>query len=311
MSDDYKYDVAFSFLSEDEPRATQLNDLVQDRLRTFLYSKKQGEIAGTDGEKTFGAVFGEQSRLVVVVYRQGWGQTPWTRIEETAIRNRAYDHGYDFVTFVPVEEKPTVPGWLPRTQLWVGLERWGAAGAASVIEARVQALGGEPHEETVAERAARLDRELKFEKMRKSFLESGKGIAAACNEFRELGSAIGRLIETANAAASSIKLGIKSSPRIIVILGLQHGVSVGWEYHYMNTLDKSQLVVGLWDCHPPFPGFIHFEEPRKLEEIQFTFDLLANEETCWVSSETDQRIHRTGELASFILKFYLDHARET
>jgi hypothetical protein len=53
----YKYDIAFSFLAQDEPLATQLNDLLQDRMRTFLYSKKQGEVAGTDGEKTFNAVF--------------------------------------------------------------------------------------------------------------------------------------------------------------------------------------------------------------------------------------------------------------
>lgn len=61
---DYKYDVAFSFLAEDEELATELNDLLQDRLRTFLYWKKQGEIAGTDGEKSFNNVFGRDARLV-------------------------------------------------------------------------------------------------------------------------------------------------------------------------------------------------------------------------------------------------------
>ena len=96
-SSSYKYDVAFSFMAEDEALAAQLTDLLQDRLKVFLYSRRQGEIAGTDGEKTFNAVFGEQARLVVVLYRSRWGQTPWTRIEETAIRNRAFEHGYDFV----------------------------------------------------------------------------------------------------------------------------------------------------------------------------------------------------------------------
>src|ERR1039458_4546278 len=93
----YEYDVAFSFLAQDELLATNLNDLLQDRLNTFLYSKRQGELAGTDGEQTFNSVFGEKARVVVVLYRAGWGETPWTRIEETAIRNRAFEHGYDFV----------------------------------------------------------------------------------------------------------------------------------------------------------------------------------------------------------------------
>src|SRR5215813_6963323 len=50
--DAFKYDIAFSFVREDEGLATQLNDLVQDRFRTFLYSKAQDQLVGADGEKT-------------------------------------------------------------------------------------------------------------------------------------------------------------------------------------------------------------------------------------------------------------------
>jgi hypothetical protein len=101
-SGQFKYDVAFSFLKEDEALATELNDLIQDRLLTFLYSRRQEDVAGTDGEKIFNSVSGAEARIVVVLYRDGWGQTPWTRIEETAIRNRAYDEGYDFLVVVPL-----------------------------------------------------------------------------------------------------------------------------------------------------------------------------------------------------------------
>ena len=66
--DQYKYEVAFSFLAQDEVLATELNDLLQDRLSTFIYSKRQEELAGTDGEETFNNVFGKQARLVVVLY---------------------------------------------------------------------------------------------------------------------------------------------------------------------------------------------------------------------------------------------------
>jgi hypothetical protein len=96
----FKYDIAFSFVKEDEGLATQINDLVQDRYRTFLYSKAQDQLVGTDGEKTFNAVFGEQARTVAVLLRPEWGQTSWTRIEETAIKNRAFNQGYDFATFI-------------------------------------------------------------------------------------------------------------------------------------------------------------------------------------------------------------------
>ncbi|MBN2402645.1 MAG: hypothetical protein JXN64_09610 [Spirochaetes bacterium] len=108
----YKYDIAFSFLAEDEPLAVVLADLLQNRVNIFLYSKKQSDIAGTDGELTFNKVFAELSRLVVVLYRKGWGESPWTRIEETAIRNRAYNYGYDFVKFIPLDDPPNVPSSL-------------------------------------------------------------------------------------------------------------------------------------------------------------------------------------------------------
>jgi hypothetical protein len=117
--DDYEYDLAISFVAKDESLATDLADQFEERLRIFLYSRKQDKLGGTDGEQTFNEVFAKQSRLVVVLYREGWGKTPWTRIEVTAIRNRAFDEGYYFVLFIPLDGKPSVPKWLPRTQLWI------------------------------------------------------------------------------------------------------------------------------------------------------------------------------------------------
>ena len=310
MSDDYKYAVAFSFLAEDEPLAAELNDLLEDRLSTFLYSKKQGEIAGTDGEETFNLVFGEQSRSVVVLYREGWGQTAWTRIEETAIRNRAFEHCYEFVKFIPLDDKSSVPKWLPRTQLWVGLKRWGVPGAASVIEARVEELGGEPREESVAERAARLERELQFEATRRRFLKSGEGVDAANQEFARLHSTLEKLIASIGEAVSSISLTLKSAPRRIVVLGLRHGLLVHWEYHWANDLDDSKLEVTLWDSHPPFPGIAYREKPGQLGTSRFTFDLLRNEQTCWVAEGGDRRTYTTDGLAEFILKYYMDRAEK-
>ena len=81
---DYKYDVAFSFLKKDESLARELNDNLKDKTKTFFYSMRQDKVAGTDGENTFNKVFGSEARVVVVLYRKGWGNSSWTRIEETA-----------------------------------------------------------------------------------------------------------------------------------------------------------------------------------------------------------------------------------
>lgn len=303
----YKYDVAFSFLAGDEPLATQLNDLLHERLSTFLYSKRQGEIAGTDGEKSFNSVFGEESRVVVVLYRAGWGETPWTRIEATAIRNRAYDHGYTFALFIPLDDSPSLPKWLPRTQLWIGLKRWDVAGAASVIESRVQELGGEPHEESVIDRATRLQRSLDFAARRKQFLNSHEGIAAANTEFDAMKLEIERLTKEIRAQAPAVSLKTKSVQQQVVILGLGLGLSVEWDYRYTNSLDSAQLKISVWDGHPPFPGVPRFDRPRQLRAISFTFDLAHGDQHRWVASGgSGQRSYSSNELASFALKYLME-----
>jgi hypothetical protein len=143
-SSDFKYDVAFSFHREDEGLATRLNDLLQDRFSTFLYSKRQEILAGTDGEESFSRVFAKEARCVVVLYRKEWGETPFTRIEQMAIRKRAFEEGYDFTLFIPTEDRTSLPPWMPRQRLYWGLKRFALSGAAGAIEARIQELGGEP-----------------------------------------------------------------------------------------------------------------------------------------------------------------------
>jgi len=303
---DYKYDVAFSFLGRDESLAVELNDLLQDRLKTFLYSKRQEEVAGTDGERTFNSVFGEQSRAVAVLYRDGWGQTPWTRIEETAIRNRAYEHGYDFVKFIPLDKDASVPRWLPRTQLWIGLEQWGIRGAASVIEARVQELGGEPRGEAIEDRAVRLEREQQFQARRRDFLKSEQGVTASVDAFEALRLELERQISSVKATAPSISLDLKAGRSELVVRGLSDALGIYWKYRWTNSLDGAALEVSLWTGHPPFTGVMHFEKPKQLSAMRFTFDLLPTG-PAWVSTG-DERAYTIEGLATAILKFYMDHA---
>jgi hypothetical protein len=305
----FNYDVAFSFLSADEPLAAQLNDILQDRLRTFLYSKRQGEVAGGDGEEIFNKVFAEQARLVIVLYRKGWGDTPWTRIEQTAIRKRGYEHGYEFAKFIPLDEPPSVPRWLPPTQTWIGLKRYGVEAAAAVIEARVQELGGQPKEESVLDRAERLDRQAKFDKRREQFRRSEPAVERAKQEVLKLGEALETTIKAINAK-TSLRLAIIRDRRLITVTGLQRGLSIYWECHYANSLDGSALEVSLWDGHPPMPGgFFPLGEPNKIRTLKFDFDLLPTDTTTWIPTADRKRAYSTGDLANHILKFYMDNGR--
>lgn len=184
----YPIDVAFSFVQQDEELAVQLSELLASRLQTFVYSKRQGELVARDGEEKLNQVFGQDARIVVVLYRGDWGKTPWTRIEETAIRNRAHEEGFDFTIFIPVERPAALPPWVPRARIWVDLDRWGADAAAAIVERRVEEAGGEVRAETAEDRATRLARDLAAEGERQQFLNSAAGVRAAEEESTAMAS---------------------------------------------------------------------------------------------------------------------------
>jgi len=151
--------------------------------------------------------------------------------------------------------------------------------------------------------ATQFPEEPKFQERRKQFLSSHEAVNAADNEFEALRTELEQLIASVKAS-SSISLELKRTRRHIVILGLLQGLSINWRCHWSNTLDGAGLNVTLWGGHPPFPNFQPFEEPNKLDTLDFTFDLLQNDQHCWMS--TDARPFSSKDLASFLLKYFMD-----
>jgi hypothetical protein len=306
---DYQYEVAFSFVKEDEELATRLNDLLQDMLPTFLYSKKQEAVAATDGEETFNRVFGTEARIVVVLYRPAWGTTPWTRIEETAIRNRAYEEGYDFTVFIPLQNSPEAPAWLPKTRIWVGLERWGIEGAASVIESRVQEAGGMPRTETIDDHVARRKRQIDQEKKRKLFLASDEGVKAAAEEMKQLAAIIEATAQRVSAENNlALKTAQKDQGRIhwVEVCSDKFCVAVNWVSLYTNTLNESTLEIELWKGLPRRPGRTTFFESQRHSQRLFGFDL----DSAWTKGwrETDRsQLLSSQAVAQLAITMLIDH----
>lgn len=305
---DYKYEVAFSFLKEDEILALQLNDLLQDRIATFIYSKKQEEIAGTDGEETFNRVFGEESRIVVVLYREKWGKTPWTKIEETAIRNRAFEEGYDFTVFIPLDIPPSVPKWLPKTQIWANLDKYGIDGAANIIETKVQQVGGTTREESLEDRATRIKREMDFEKEKEQFLSSSPGVKAANEDVEKI---VETMITQINNISSKTQIKFrteqnkKNEDRWVEIHSDTHCISVDWHYHYANNLQDSHLDVELWKDGRPREGrdFYPYALPRNILKKKFVFDRVLSENV-WKSGK---EVFSSKKLAEYCVKLLIDY----
>lgn len=301
----FKYDVAFSFCFEDEPQAMELNDLIQDRFSTFLYSKRQEALTGTDGEESFSRVYGTEARFVVVFLREKWGKTPFTRIEQTAIRNRAYNEGYDFTLFIPREQPAKMPEWLPKTRLWHDWARWGAKGAASVIETRIAELGAKPRDETVLDQAARMNREAQFQKRRKEFLRSPDAIKQSDETFYRMATEFERLRdEMAKMGGESIR--VRRNGLEMVVAGYGHALSFYWQ-RYANSVEDCELRVGLWNGHPPFPGVMIIDEPTRLSTRIFNFELSRTEHGAWIEPSKKDGEYSGEELASMLLKWIMEH----
>jgi hypothetical protein len=268
MIEEFEYDVAFSFNALDEGVATQLNDLLSPRLKTFIYSERQREIAGTDGQESFSKVYGKTSRLVVVLFRPEWGETPWTRIERDAIKNRSLNDGWDFTTFVPTVERPQMPPWLPQTRLYVGLQRWGMEAAAAAIEARATERGSSPREETVAERADRFARAAKFKQTQEQFQASDTGVKAALQAYEDLSLAVEK--HATAIAAAGVKIEVKRSQEYRILTGLSPCNAVcSFRPFYANVLKDVHLNVDVYKGFPDLPGFHPpWDKPTKLKSLR-------------------------------------------
>jgi len=304
MDKTFKYDIAFSFLSQDESIAQQINDALQERFQTFLYSERQKELAGTDGEETFKRVFAKEARIVAVLYRPEWGSTSWTRIEQTAIRDRAHDDGYDFCTFIAMTDPIERPNWLPKNRLLYGLKRFGVSGAATALEARIQEQGGVISEETVTQRGQRLKRAQQFAAEVEHFLSTEMGVTAA-------NAAVLDIVQRITQYAADLKkTGLNFDVRELAwgnhVVRSPNAVLVFyWQSHYANSLNGAKLDVGFYDKIPKMPGVMVFDEAKRLEHITFEFKLIAADRPAWVHRETEVAPE---DMADFLMKTLMRHS---
>jgi hypothetical protein len=250
-----------------------------------------------------------KSRFVALLYREGWGETPWTRVEKIAIQNRTMQEGHDFLLCIPLDQPPTPPKWIPRNRIWIGLDRWGIDGAASVIEARVQELGGEPTEETPAVRAARLGRKREFERLREQFIGGQQGIDQANEAVVDLKTAVRKLAEEiATSEKMLLPLKVAEVRGEFILIGLGPAMVLNWQQRYSNTLKDSALSIEFCDRLPKHLAAIPFDHHRTLEKTKLSFDWVEPGQPAWVTAEWFRKTFTSEELASELLKRYMDFA---
>ena len=197
----------------------------------------------------------------MILFRPDWGQTPWTRIEETAIRNRAYNEGYDFVTVIPTVPGAQMPRWLPRTRLWLDKDRFGMKAAASIIQTRAEEAGSTVRRETVLDHGERLARSLQQRELERAFHDSERGVAETKDQVEKVTTEIVRLIEELSAGGLRIPFTPSRDLGDLLVSRGVAGLSIGYRGRFSNSLKDSELVLRITRGSPPQSGAVYFKEP--------------------------------------------------
>lgn len=111
-----EYDVAISFLHRDLAFAEQIRERLAPGLHAFVYAREQEEVALDDGMERFRTVFKDNAKISLVLHRGGWGHTPWTSIEESAIRDRCLRTSFRSLAIVTLDDS-ALPEWVPDTHI--------------------------------------------------------------------------------------------------------------------------------------------------------------------------------------------------
>lgn len=301
MSDNFKYDLAISFLQEDEALALEIADRIGGRLDVdvFVYSTRQDDLVGRDGLEAFSGVFGEQSRIIAVLHREGWAGTPWTRVEENAIKTRGfYGDGWDSLLLIRLDRAP-VPNWIPPTQLYHGFEKYGIDGAASAIEAMVQRAGGTVRSESAMDHAGRLARKLDFEGVRQGWYNSAKGVEEASAEASTILSefvAIGNRIKDEHP---SLKIRVESRwDRHYIVASEEYGLVILWDPNSsINSLRGFRLTAKLYRGFVTFRQVLFNDKPEEIQENEYDPDIDTSLTPGWREHDGEKKFFTSKQLA--------------
>lgn len=291
MTDTFKYDVAFSFSADKEDIAEKLYSLLKDRINCFIYFDQQKELAGSDGEAKFNSVFQSEARLVVIILSKTWGQTKWTKIEETAIRNRGFENGYDFAIVIPADKDVSIPVWLPKNRIWINIERWNLESAAISIETRVIEFNGQIKTEGTIQKAKRLQSELEKTNSKKAVINSVEGVNIFNSEVERINVYAREKVEEFKKELPEWNLHIlRHNDGGVLIRSYNHCLIFSPIPYATNTAEGAQIRIQVW--RGLFDLYLvktdHFFTYNLIEKNEYTFFINNFDEVCWKDKQIDK-----------------------
>lgn len=282
-----KYDVAISFLHKDETLASAISARLSEQFNVFVYSKRQEELAGTNGLESFREAFLAKSRLVVVLYREGWGSTPFTRVEQQAITDRFLEDGWEFLLFVMLNDSDQPPKWLPRSEIRLSFQQYGFEQLVGAVKVRANKLGSTIKTETALDRAKRFEGESRVRADREKLLNS-EGSQAMRRQCEIVIAALSAKTSEANKHLSH-KIALGNGLDGFVLRAKNVSLLIVADPAHPTT--NSRIIVQEWTSLLMLATEVAVywnRQPQRIAETSFYFDYRPAYGWCWrLASSTD------------------------
>ena len=241
-----------------------------------------------------------------MLYRAPWGDTPWTRVEEQAIKELCFEEGWEHLVFAKLDQS-SVPKWIPKPHLYLDLTTFTLAELAGAIKARLVELGVELLQPTAAERALAQEGRRKFDQETRDLLSRDPGVFA--EQLAALEQAIRVIAADISARAGyEVQTGLGAVIRGFVINAQGQTLQLAARELYANTARDAYVQIAEYDrtMHVDSPLYHYLYSEEQLQAVRTRKMFVRRLESigwCW---ELDGRVQPTAAAAEAIVNLLLD-----
>jgi hypothetical protein len=303
------YDVAISFLVADESTASAVKSGLAG-LKVFFYPHNQEELVGTNGIESMREPF-LTSRVNVILFRERYGNTPWTGIELSAIQDSCLKSRYQSLVFAQLDKNDEKPAWLPDTHIRCVLGDFTLDQLVGAIKLRVQERGGEVTKVSPLELAKRLrEEELLRQDERKFFRDDPyiKQVAA---------KSVDELMKELMAQVENIKAEVGAAwtcgyePEGAGVRGLlKYGrvaLEVWWHQVYTNVIED--VALECTEYNGPIllrsENRMAFYEPKKLAQKKYHPKLNMSRQMRWIDKAKPEQLMSNSDVIEKVIEQFL------
>lgn len=316
-----RYDIAFSLTSTDTGFVKRLVAALPD-YRCFFYLERDRELTGASALGPMRDAFRSDSKLQVIVHRDPWGRTGYTKLEHDAICDRYYGTEAAPPPFlIRMDLAYPAPSWIPETVVWCHRSKFSIKQIAEQIKAKFQIkptlhtslTGHVPADLNSSYRAVRKEVEdeiakrVEFRKQqerRERLLKTSDGLDLALSymeEFQEHIAKYAKQFERVDSAFHVEFASMGPPPYWYVISSKNRSVRIKWERNGGPSIRDDKLIVEY--CKDPatvpgkaqIVGYWHGQgnDPRLLEREYYWPKISHAEAFIWAlrREEIDWELH--------------------